>query len=76
MTVTEVKSNKAWRLECEALRRAIHEYAQAYTEVIHFTMTYLEAAGDTSRPPDEWAALDQARTEKFAAMLKLAGIVQ
>lgn len=73
MKVVQVRSNKAWRLECEALRQAIRDYDQAYNDVLNFTRAYLENGGDISRPPDEWAKLNEARDEKFAAMLKLAG---
>lgn len=62
--------------EIERLRSAITEYAQAYNDVITFTQTYLDNGGDTSCPPDKWAKLDDARDEKFAAMLKLAGVAQ
>lgn len=60
----------------EQLTAAIKEYAEAYAAVITFTHAYLDNNGDTSRPPEEWAKLDDARGEKFVAMLKLAGVVQ
>ena len=60
----------------DKLTTAIQEYASAYAAVITFTQAYLENGGDISCPPDEWAKLDEARGEKFAAMLKLAGVTQ
>ena len=74
------KDHEAWiasQLDLvDKLTTAIKEYAEAYTAVITFTHSYLDNSGDTSHPPEEWAKLDETRGEKFAAMLKLAGVTQ
>lgn len=76
MPVTEVKSNKAWRLECEALRQAIRDYDQAYNDVITFTRAYIASGGDQSTPPERWNELDNLRQTKYAAMIAAAGVTQ
>ena len=75
MSVTQVKSNKAWRLECEALRQAIREYDQAYNDVINFTRAYIASGGDQTTPPERWNELDNIRQAKYVAMIAPAGVV-
>jgi len=76
MNIVKAKSNKAWRLECEALRTVIIEYTKAYNDVIEFTRAYIASGGDERTPPERWNELDNLRQAKYAAMIAAVGATQ